>query len=227
MPSTLVYPDSSNNSIVSVHETYSIARTGGALTEPHPTDGNIRVGQRNNASNSGFPDYIITNSYSCWEGFERFNLSSIPAGVTVTDVLYTVDPINISAGDQSFTLETRINNNWPTSLTTADWISGSNLGSIQYPAIASKFISNSTSISRATLTNTANTLSEVQAALDSPTRYLNVMYNSDKQRLNVSPGAGSDKNGWAEFNPSTSAGSKITITWEYASNNTIMLGGFF
>jgi len=114
MPTVTIYADASDRDIISENSVWSTARNGAGLVLNSLT-----------ASEPLFGTLYTGTSYSAFEYFVRYNLSSIPSGSTCNSVIDQVVAGFSSGIGNSFTLWHR-QNDWPASaVATSFWLSGS------------------------------------------------------------------------------------------------------
>jgi hypothetical protein len=110
MTTSVVYADNTPDGDVEGRSaTYSIARSTAYAAQTTY----MRVGQ--------------DSFFKCWEGFDQFNTSGIGTD-TISSATLSLYGQSASVS-QNFTIEARIFD-WGASLTTADYVSGSSLGSL-------------------------------------------------------------------------------------------------
>jgi hypothetical protein len=109
-----VYSDASDGHIRSRSLVYATARTGGTFSVVNATD-NAAVGQSFDATN-----------YDCWEMFLSFDTSGVGAGQTVSAVVLSLYKLYDQTFDE-FIIQVR-DYDWGAALTSADWVSGADLG---------------------------------------------------------------------------------------------------
>lgn len=115
MTTVTIYSDTSDGYCSSISTSYTSASDGtGVGASPSATVG--YVGQ-----------YIINTTYYVNISYLKFDTSSIPDDAEITSVtLYCYGYLDLSTTD--FSIEARLHD-WGATLTAADWVAGSNLGS--------------------------------------------------------------------------------------------------
>lgn len=119
MPTVTAYSISSDNYISSTNSTYTTARAGsGIFSVGTATISTMTVGQ--------------AGTYTCYEGFVDFPTSTASVIDTITSVTLT---FNVTANTLSGDVINARVFDWGTSVTSADWIAGANIGN--YTLVAS------------------------------------------------------------------------------------------
>lgn len=199
MTTTVVYSSTADGHINSANAAYATARTGGTLTVDTSTSSQNAVGQ------------VEFFGYNCAEGFLDFDTSGIPDADTVSAAVLDVYGSQDSS-TTNFTIEARLQN-WGGTLTTADWVSGADLGTPTLLASRSTASGWSTSAYN-TFTDTAF------PANVNKTGVTYVMLCSDRHRVGNDPGAGGSE--FVRFYSADDSGTtrdpKLTVTHAGAGN---------
>ncbi len=116
MTTAVLKPTVNERDIQSSSTVYLTARSGGTLSNPDDANKYSRIGQN-----------FTLPTYSIWETFFEFDLSSL-AGATVSSAVLAIWPYFGGPGTVTFTMEWR-DYDFGAAVTTADWVAGASLGS--------------------------------------------------------------------------------------------------
>jgi hypothetical protein len=196
MATAIIYADTSDGYISSSAVgagAYTIVREGISLSANDSFE-SITCGQRFN---------IAQTAYYCYEMFLQYNTSTLPGDAVLTSVTESLYSL-YGADGEAFTQEVR-SFDWGSSLETADWRAGANLGSY---LLLSSLNTGGITAGYNIFPSTSNFRNAINKS-----GYTRLMHNSSRHRAGIAPTT-YESTSWCSANyAGTTQDPKLTITY--------------